>query len=88
MWSSMSSLGCKTTFLNPLVLTRGVCQLKARPRLHKLMSDSLSLRDRYFALIDEIVQTTLKGKIRSKQQVIRCCCAVLLREREKFLSNV
>lgn len=33
------------------------------------MSDSLSLRDRYFALIDEIVQTTLKGKIRSKQQV-------------------
>ncbi|HEY9301290.1 MAG TPA: hypothetical protein VIQ31_33990, partial [Phormidium sp.] len=33
------------------------------------MSDSLSLRDRYFALIDEIVQTTLKGNIRSKQQV-------------------
>lgn len=30
------------------------------------MSDSL---DRYFALIDEIVQMTLKGKIRSKQQV-------------------
>ncbi|MFB2921453.1 tetratricopeptide repeat protein [Aerosakkonema funiforme] len=33
------------------------------------MSDSPSLRDRYFSLIDEIVQTTLKGKIRSKQQV-------------------
>ena len=33
------------------------------------MSDSLSLRDRYFALIDQIVQMTLQGKIRSKQQV-------------------
>ena len=33
------------------------------------MSDTLSLRDRYFSLIDEIVQMTLKGKIRSKQQV-------------------
>ena len=33
------------------------------------MTDSTSLRDRYFALIDEIVQMTLKGKIRSKQQV-------------------
>jgi len=32
------------------------------------MSD-VSLRDRYLALIDEIVQTTLKGKIRSQQQV-------------------
>ena len=33
------------------------------------MSDSLSLRDRYLSLIDEIVQMTLKGKIRAKQQV-------------------
>lgn len=33
------------------------------------MSDTTSLRDRYFSLIDEIVQMTLKGKIRSKQQV-------------------
>ncbi|MBD0264604.1 MAG: hypothetical protein ICV85_12500, partial [Tolypothrix sp. T3-bin4] len=33
------------------------------------MSDSLSLRDRYLALIDEIVQTTLKGKISSVEQV-------------------
>ncbi len=33
------------------------------------MSDSVPLRDRYSALIDEIVQTTLKGKIRSPQQV-------------------
>lgn len=33
------------------------------------MSDSTSLRDRYLALIDEIVQTTLQGKIRSKEQV-------------------
>ncbi|MUH00763.1 tetratricopeptide repeat protein [Scytonema sp. UIC 10036] len=33
------------------------------------MSDSLPLRDRYFALIDEIVQSTLKGKISSQEQV-------------------
>jgi len=33
------------------------------------MSDSVPLRDRYLALIDEIVQTTLKGKIRSQQKV-------------------
>ncbi|MFP5273909.1 tetratricopeptide repeat protein [Coleofasciculus sp.] len=33
------------------------------------MTDSLSLRDRCFQLIDEIVAATLKGKIRSKQQV-------------------
>ncbi|GAX41161.1 TPR repeat-containing protein [Tolypothrix sp. NIES-4075] len=33
------------------------------------MSDSLPLRDRYLALIDEIVQTTLKGKISSVEQV-------------------
>jgi tetratricopeptide (TPR) repeat protein len=33
------------------------------------MSDSVSARDRYLSLIDEIVQITLKGKIRSKQQV-------------------
>jgi len=33
------------------------------------VSDSLSLRDRYLALIDEIVQTTLKGKISSVEQV-------------------
>lgn len=33
------------------------------------MSDSTSLRDRYLQLIDEIVQTTLKGQIRSKEQV-------------------
>ncbi|MBR8834926.1 MAG: tetratricopeptide repeat protein [Stigonema ocellatum SAG 48.90 = DSM 106950] len=33
------------------------------------MSDSLSLRDRYLALIDEIVQNTLKGKVSSQEQV-------------------
>ncbi|MBO3462381.1 tetratricopeptide repeat protein [Aetokthonos hydrillicola Thurmond2011] len=33
------------------------------------MSESLSLRDRYLALIDEIVQNTLKGKISSQEQV-------------------
>lgn len=33
------------------------------------MPDPVPLRDRYFELIDEIVQTTLKGKIRSKEQV-------------------
>ncbi|MEO8891480.1 MAG: hypothetical protein ABI417_08090, partial [Coleofasciculaceae cyanobacterium] len=33
------------------------------------MSDSISLRDRYLGLIEEIVQATLKGKIRSKEQV-------------------
>ena len=33
------------------------------------MSDSTSVRDRYLGLIDEIVQTTLKGQIRSKEQV-------------------
>jgi tetratricopeptide (TPR) repeat protein len=33
------------------------------------MSDSIPLRDRYFGLIDEIVQATLQGKIRSKEQV-------------------
>lgn len=38
-------------------------------QISKPMSDSLPLRDRYLALIDEIVQTTLKGKIRSQQQV-------------------
>lgn len=35
------------------------------------MSDSTSLSDRYFALIDNIVQTTLQGKIRSKEQVYK-----------------
>jgi tetratricopeptide (TPR) repeat protein len=33
------------------------------------MTDSVSLRDRYVQLIDEIVQATLKGQIRSKEQV-------------------
>jgi tetratricopeptide (TPR) repeat protein len=33
------------------------------------MSDAVSLRDRYLELIDQIVQTTLKGQIRSKEQV-------------------
>ncbi|HEY9729204.1 MAG TPA: tetratricopeptide repeat protein [Chroococcales cyanobacterium] len=33
------------------------------------MSDSTPLRDRYFGLVDEIVQATLQGKIRSKEQV-------------------
>ena len=33
------------------------------------MSDSLPLRDRYLALIDEIVATTLKGQISSVEQV-------------------
>ncbi|MBD1870232.1 tetratricopeptide repeat protein [Cyanobacteria bacterium FACHB-471] len=35
------------------------------------MSDSLSLRDRYLELIDKIVQATLKGQIRSKEQVYK-----------------
>ncbi|MBW4645223.1 MAG: tetratricopeptide repeat protein [Goleter apudmare HA4340-LM2] len=33
------------------------------------MSESLPLRDRYLALIDDIVQSTLKGKISSVEQV-------------------
>lgn len=33
------------------------------------MSESMPLGDRYFQLIDEIVEATLKGKIRSKEQV-------------------
>ena len=33
------------------------------------MTDSMPLRDRYIQLIDEIVEATLKGKIRSKEQV-------------------
>lgn len=33
------------------------------------MSDSVPLRDRYFQLINDIIQTTLQGKIRSKEQV-------------------
>jgi tetratricopeptide (TPR) repeat protein len=33
------------------------------------MPDAPSLRDRYLALIDQIVQMTLKGQIRSKEQV-------------------
>lgn len=33
------------------------------------MTDNVPLRDRYLQLIDEIVQATLKGKIRSKEQV-------------------
>ncbi len=33
------------------------------------MSDALSLHDRYLQLIDQIVQMTLKGNIRSKEQV-------------------
>ncbi len=35
------------------------------------MSDSPSLGDRYGELIDRIVDTTLKGKIRSKVQVYK-----------------
>ncbi|NEO23547.1 tetratricopeptide repeat protein [Moorena sp. SIO4A5] len=33
------------------------------------MSNEMGLSDRYFELIDDIVKTTLKGKIRSKSQV-------------------
>ena len=33
------------------------------------MSDSTSLPERYLAIIDQIVETTLKGQIRSKDQV-------------------
>ncbi len=33
------------------------------------MPDSIPLRDRYFGLIDEVLQATLQGKIRSKEQV-------------------
>jgi hypothetical protein len=35
------------------------------------MSDATSMRDRCLGLIDRIVDTTLKGKIRSKEQVYR-----------------
>jgi tetratricopeptide (TPR) repeat protein len=35
------------------------------------MSETSSLYDRYLELIDQIVQTTLKGKIRSKEQVFQ-----------------
>ncbi|MBD2459597.1 tetratricopeptide repeat protein [Oscillatoria sp. FACHB-1407] len=35
------------------------------------MSESPSLRDRYLDLIDQIVQMTLKGQIRSKEQVFQ-----------------
>ncbi|MBZ8179149.1 tetratricopeptide repeat protein [Oscillatoria salina] len=35
------------------------------------MSDSTSVRDRYLQLIDDIVDTTLQGKIRSQEQVYR-----------------
>ncbi len=40
------------------------------------MSESLSLRDRYLAVIDDIVETTLKGKISSVEQVYQ----ILLKE--------
>ncbi len=33
------------------------------------MSDSISVRDRYLALLDKIIDTILQGKIRSKQQI-------------------
>ncbi|HBE21125.1 MAG TPA: hypothetical protein DEG17_22935 [Cyanobacteria bacterium UBA11149] len=33
------------------------------------MTESISWRDRYFQLIDQIVETTLQGKMRSKEQV-------------------
>lgn len=46
------------------------------------MSDSL--RDRYLALIDEIVQTTLKGQIRSKEQVYQLLLQVTPGEGEIF----
>jgi tetratricopeptide (TPR) repeat protein len=39
------------------------------------MSDSLSLRDRCLELISQIVQTTLKGQIRSKEQVYQLLVA-------------
>ncbi len=38
------------------------------------MSDSLSLTDRYFSLIDQIVEITLQGQIRSKEQVYQMLC--------------
>ena len=46
------------------------------------MSDSL--RDRYLALIDDIVQTTLKGQIRSKEQVYQLLLQVTPGEGEIF----
>ena len=39
------------------------------PFLVAKVSDSLPLREKYLALIDEIVQNTLKGKISSQEQV-------------------
>jgi tetratricopeptide (TPR) repeat protein len=35
------------------------------------MTETTPLRDRYLELIDQIVQTTLKGKIRSKEQIFQ-----------------
>jgi tetratricopeptide (TPR) repeat protein len=35
------------------------------------MTDGMPLSDRYFQVVDDIVQATLKGKIRSKEQVYR-----------------
>ncbi len=35
------------------------------------MAEELSIRDRYLAVIDQIVQATLKGKIRSKAQIYK-----------------
>ncbi len=39
--------------------------------IYLIMSDSNSLSNRYQQLIDSIVDITLKGKIRSKEQVYR-----------------
>lgn len=48
------------------------------------MSETSSVRDRYFGLIDEIVQTTLKGQIRSKEQVYQLLLQVTPGEGEIF----
>lgn len=48
------------------------------------MSDFTSVRDRYFGLIDDIVQTTLKGQIRSKEQVYQLLLQVTPGEGEIF----
>lgn len=48
------------------------------------MSESISLPDRYLQLIDKIVDTTLKGKIRSQEQVYQ----MLLREVESGTGEI
>ncbi len=57
------------TFIEPLHIYR-LYLVESRPNTpYHVMSDAFSFDDRYLTLIDQIVQTTLKGQIRSKEQV-------------------